>query len=872
VKFVGIAAYGDLSFVGNDFYIRFYEDDGGIPGSMVQEEVVTVTSEVDTGLLLFSSYPILEATVSVTPITLENGWFSVQMIDSWEQLAVAPSTDDDLHIFQYQYGAPYGEFTNQDMAFAVNVVGGKTGDGKANCTFVLDTDFENTSDWGNPGSGFQPYPGWSSSHPSNYFWIDGSLFGQDAHSGTKAAYSYTASDSMITPAVTLADGTSTLTFWYRAEAFDAEQSLAVYADGDLVWQHVDFTHEDWVQATINLGAYALQTITVEFVNIGDPDFDGMLVDDVQIETCEIPEFEGDAIWFDMVYQMDLAPQANVYLEVYGSEDNSGPWCDSCDDTDCVCPPGENAWTKVATFNGHMPGECLYYKVDLAPFLDVNDTVMCLRLRLDTEYYGGVDPWTGNPLYTHAGPGIGMHIHEYTIENLTYDELTTETVDYFQDFEDGMMEHTPGCIVFGEYWEQDVEDHSLFCQTWPAEPVDNALVWSTTIDNAYYATLFAYRTMSIDEGTTVSLELSADGGDSWYIISKEEGPIDESGIPTLVLTDDYGDGWTAGGIWATMDVYVNGVLDLSGVTCTGATASYTVNALPGDEVTVCYTGGLPYWEGEHSWQLIVGSTVLLQDGQGGAIPATGCKDTAIPDFGMPMFPCTPFDLTPWAGQDILIRVHVVDEEGEGGEICVGDFLIMGKIDTEAPTTTISLSGSVVGPNTYAGTVTATITATDDTGMGTIYYTVDGVEKSQAGDKATFQVTGDGTHTITYWGVDAAGNIGPTGSVSFFIDATAPTVAITAPEPGLYLFGRKLLSMSKPIIIGAFTAEATASDAQGVSHVAFYLGDTLVGADTAAPYSILIAQKNMGATTLKVVAVDGVGNSAQDSMDITYFKFL
>ena len=143
---------------------------------------------------------------------------------------------------------------------------------------------------------------------------------------------------------------------------------------------------------------------------------------------------------------------------------------------------------------------------------------------------------------------------------------------------------------------------------------------------------------------------------------------------------------------------------------------------------------------------------------------------------------------------------------------------------------------------------------------------------SGDEATFTVSTDGAHTVDYWAVDATGNEGGHASVSFSIDNSPPSVTLTAPSPGLYLFGNKLLDMGKVFIIGAFTAEATASDAQGVAVVRFMLNGEVVGEDTTAPYSVYIAQKNMGAATLEVVAEDGVGNTASDSIDITYYKFL
>jgi hypothetical protein len=313
---------------------------------------------------------------------------------------------------------------------------------------------------------------------------------------------------------------------------------------------------------------------------------------------------------------------------------------------------------------------------------------------------------------------------------------------------------------------------------PAEPIDEALVWSTEIEDAYEAWLFGNWEYDIPNGAQLTFEISADGGDNWFVVAFVEGP------------------------------------DVS-------------------------------------------------------------PRVAIP--------CTPFDLTPWAGMPILVRTRVinygVDTNDDGvedtwydGYVCVDHMAIHGKQDMLPPTASISLSGNMIGPGLYAGPVTVTIKAEDDMGMGEIHYILDGTESVVSGDEAKFTVSADGDHTVEYWAVDATGNEGAHGSVSFSIDNSPPTVQLTAPTPGLYLFGNQLLSMSKVFIIGAFTAEATADDAQGVAVVKFMLNGEVVSEDTTAPYSAYIAQKNMGDATLKVVAEDGVGNTAEDSMDITYYKFL
>jgi hypothetical protein len=860
VSFTGISAYGDGSFIGNDFIVRFYEDAGGSPGSMVFEETYTCDTEVDTGLLLFAYYPILEGTIELSsPVDLEDGWFSVQMDDSWEQLAIGPSIDFDNYLAQYRYGAPYGE-DYFDAAFALDC------EAKASplaitydCGIVLDESFDFCD--GNDGDPATP-AGWSGSGwLCNYYGY--------ANTDPGWAYSWAMGDELTTPPIEFGNSTdpahpgTMLYFSHAVESSTNEMSMDILVDGILVAQIIDADNTDYIDYMLDLTPLGLTgPHTISFIG-QTTDFYGQMLDDIIVETCNQygTEDVGDRIDLELTYQVDLPMSSPVYVEVYGFEEGEAGWCDSCEPDPCYCPPGENAWEVAATIAGHTPGVIKTLKVDLAPFLDENDTMMCLRLRFDST------------ADEDGGPGIGFHLHEYTLYNFTYDELTGEITDYVEDFEDGMMEHEPGCVLMGEYWSQNEDNYNQFCQEWPAEPVDNALVWSTSIEDAYYATLYASRTMDIGAGTTVNLELSDNGGEDWFIISSEEGPKSVSSDLTLVLTDDYGDGWTDYTNWATLDVYVNGVLVLDDITCTGSIATFTVAGNEGDTIEVCYdSGGMTMWESEHAWQLLMGTTVLLESGQGGTEPTVGCMDTVHPGFQAPPFPCTPFDLTPWAGKDILIRVHVTDEDGVGGWVCVEDFLIMGKIDTEAPMTTISLSGNSVGPNTYDGAVTVTITATDDTGMGQIHYTIDGTEKVVDGNKASFNVDSDGTHTVTYWGVDAAGNVGAVGSVSFFIDASPPSVELVGPEPGLYLFGSKLLSMSKPFIIGAFTAEASATDAQGVQLVEFKLNGELVGADNEAPYTMYIAVKNMGSATLSATAVDGVGNTADDSMDITYFKLL
>jgi hypothetical protein len=205
----------------------------------------------------------------------------------------------------------------------------------------------------------------------------------------------------------------------------------------------------------------------------------------------------------------------------------------------------------------------------------------------------------------------------------------------------------------------------------------------------------------------------------------------------------------------------------------------------------------------------------------------------------------------------------------------DIFIKCKHDDTAPTSTLTLSGTMAD-GWYNTPVTVKITAVDDNAMGTIHYILDGgSEVVVQGGTAQFTVSTNGEHSVEYWSVDSVGNeeahkISPV----FKIDqGSPPTVSITGPEPGFYLFGNKILSMSKVFIIGAFDVEATANDAEsGIYRVQFLLDGEIFSEDTEKPYSAYCSEKHMGAGTIKVIAEDFSGNTAEDSLDITYYKFL
>jgi hypothetical protein len=714
-------------------------------------------------------------------------------------------------------------------------------------------------------TGFEKTP-WDKAFADNTGWLN-SLYGTPCE-GTAWAYSWAAGDALTTPTVTFQDET-TISFQNKAESSTIPVDLEVWldygsADEELLWSDYGYTHNNCEVNTISLGESYAGDHTITWLGLSST-FYGQILDDILVTTESEPQFDYDLMWFNATYQCDLSEPAKVVLEIAdaktgecgdftlkGTDEYGDGWdsnydsindafidvivngeeiitdftvssssnsetfsvcdgddiqiiytslagiyesehawqlldannyvlaedgengtepaigvtevsaqissgvCEGCEPMDCACPPGTIAWKTVKEFTNNAPGVCQEISVLLNEFIDYDSDTLCIRLRLDTTESTTI-------------PGIGFHLHEYSITNLLYNEVTEIQSDYYEDWEDGILDHEPKCVTYGKYWQQNETNGNRFSQVWPAEPVHNGLIWDTEIEDAYAAWFFGEWEYHLGLNAELRVEMSADGGENWFILAREHGP----------------------------------------------------------------------------------------------------KST-----GRSPIPCTAngFDLTPWAGKSLLFRVVVDDPDGKGGYVIVNDFAIHGKRDRKPPTVQISLSGNSVSPRVYAGPVTVSITGTDDNAVGSIHYIFDGSETTVAGSSTSFFVPDDGEHSVEYWAVDSTGNEGIHNMVTFRIDNTPPTIEITRPDPGLYLFDNKILNFSMPIIIGAFTAEAIADDAQGVAVVQFFLRGEIIGEDTQTPFDTYVAVKNMDLAEFKVTAVDGVGNTAEETIDITYYKFL
>jgi subtilisin family serine protease len=181
------------------------------------------------------------------------------------------------------------------------------------------------------------------------------------------------------------------------------------------------------------------------------------------------------------------------------------------------------------------------------------------------------------------------------------------------------------------------------------------------------------------------------------------------------------------------------------------------------------------------------------------------------------------------------------------------------DNDFTPPSVSLTAPSEGA-TLTGTVTLSATASDDRAMSKVEFLA-GTSVLCSDTTAPYSCSyntrslSNGARALTARAVDAVGNNATSAAVNvvFDNDLTAPTTSVTAPTAGAILNGTVLI-------------EAEASDDRGtVTKVEFYLGSTLLGSDTTAPYSFSWSSTSRanGAYTLKTRAYDPAGNSAYSS---------
>ncbi len=259
------------------------------------------------------------------------------------------------------------------------------------------------------------------------------------------------------------------------------------------------------------------------------------------------------------------------------------------------------------------------------------------------------------------------------------------------------------------------------------------------------------------------------------------------------------------------------------------ATDTFSGVQEENVSILDTATNEYWNGasfSSSTEIFLAATV--------AEPGATSSSWSL------SFPSSNF------AADGTYRVHALATDAAGNVETTGLSATF-KYDTTPPVTTDVLSGLTGNSNWFRGAVTVTLSASDATsGVAATYYTVDGgSQKTYTG--SPFAVSGDGTHHITFWSVDVAGNTEAVESATFRIDSVKPIT--TASLAGTQGSNGWYISTSVSVTL-------TASDAtSGVAATYYSVDNGSQQTYTGSPFAV----SGDGTHFITVWSVDGAGNT-------------
>lgn len=252
------------------------------------------------------------------------------------------------------------------------------------------------------------------------------------------------------------------------------------------------------------------------------------------------------------------------------------------------------------------------------------------------------------------------------------------------------------------------------------------------------------------------------------------------------------------------------------------------------------------EGDNDWYVSQVTVALGASDAGAGVEAIYWRKGTTGDFVQYAAP-----LTCSEEGSTTFEYHAVDHLGNAD----APETVTVKIDTVAPTTTVSLSGTKEGA-VYVTPVTVSLSGSDAaSGIASTRYRVNG-GSWQTGTSTT--VSSDGTYTVEYYSVDNAGNVEGTKSVSFQVVQNQPPTAA---------FG---FSPQRPTVLDTVTFDAsTSTDADGeIVNYTWNFGDDSAGYGKRPTHQYA----STGNYTVTLTVTDDHGRQATATRNITVIQSL
>jgi len=197
----------------------------------------------------------------------------------------------------------------------------------------------------------------------------------------------------------------------------------------------------------------------------------------------------------------------------------------------------------------------------------------------------------------------------------------------------------------------------------------------------------------------------------------------------------------------------------------------------------------------------------------------------------------------------VWVNATDATGSG-EYTRSWYTFSTQIDSTPPITTILFNGTFGNNDWYTSHVHVLLTATDnESGVDQIFYKID------SGTWLEYflpvEISDDGGHMVSYYSIDATGNVESIKTANLSIDHTPPDITITKQDVSFF-----------EILFIAQVSDVMS----GIDRVEFTLDGLLQNTDTETPYEW--TWNGLGNHQVTATVFDMAGNSKSQSMSTPY----